>query len=186
MTNTTFLTKQRINLQKLLYILIHEFLVIFLIVALIQNFIVMLGRIPSGSMLPTLQIDDHILINRLAYLFHNVDRGDIIVFDEPALNEKLIKRVIGLPGDIIDMKNGKVYINGIELNESEYLSPTVKTHNASFISMPFLVPEDEYFVLGDNRTDSLDSRHLGTIKKRNIIGEAPLRFYPLNRIKQIS
>jgi len=155
--------------------------------------------IPSASMAPTLEVNDRILVNKASYKLHSPHRGDIIVFKAPpgetSENIKdLVKRIIGLPGDTVEAKNNHVYIiqagktTGYELNEP-YIKTTpdcpagsqgpVAGHPLETVH----VPAGEYFVMGDNRCASEDSRAFGPIKKSSIIGRAFIRIWPLNRIK---
>jgi signal peptidase I len=149
---------------------------------LIRSFVVQPFFIPSGSMEPTLAVGDRVLVNKLSYDFHPVHRGDIVVFSKPPNDTTpgvtdLIKRVIGLPGETISGQNGQVYINGHPLAEPWLpKGDTTQPFPATFI------PRGEYFMMGDNRGDSADSRVLGPIPKHLIIGRAFLRVWPLSRI----
>ena len=152
---------------------------------LITQFVIMKAEIVSGSMMPRLQKDDHVIGNRLAYLFSDPQRGDVIFFEYPLSykskyeidpeltycrdyelgdkekkyhtnSEVYVKRIIGLPGDKVEIKKGKVYINDSDTPlEEPYLNGTPKKMNFG----PYYVPEDCYFCLGDNRNNSLDSRY---------------------------
>jgi signal peptidase I len=143
--------------------------------------------IPSVSMEPTLHEGDRVLVNKLSYRLHDVNRGDIIVFERPAtaasINPEddikdLIKRVIGLPGDTIEARpDGSVYINDHRLEEP-YLPSGTRT-----LDLPRQeVPEGHIFVMGDNRGDSQDSRVFGPVDEDLIVGRAFLRIYPLGDI----
>jgi signal peptidase I len=135
-------------------------------------------RIPSGSMIPTLQIGDRVLANKLAYDLSDIERGDIIIFRSPADGETLIKRAVGLPGDKLEIRGGKLYING-ELQDEPYLKPDTQ------ISQPFgpvTVPKGHFFAMSDNRENSTDSRVYGPVPGENVIGEAKVRFWPPDRI----
>lgn len=127
----------------------------------------------TGSMIPTLPIGQHLLINKVVYHFHEPERGDVIVFhppNDPA--EIYIKRVIALPGDTVEIKGGMVYVNGSPLDEP-YLN------EAPRYTYPLQkVPEDNYFVLGDNRNNSGDSHTGWTVPRQNIIGKAWLTIWP--------
>src|SRR5262249_43781673 len=137
--------------------------------------------IPSPSMVPTLQEDDRILVNKLSYKLHKVHRGDIVVFTTPPNVDKsykdLVKRVIGLPGETVQGKDNKIWINGQRLAEP-YLPASTQTQDFG----PEVVPPDSYWVMGDNRTQSVDSRVFKAIKKKTIVGRAFIRIWPLNRI----
>lgn len=163
-----------------------EALIIALILAFfIRSFVVQAFKIPSGSMLDTLQIGDHLLVNKFIYgvqvpftdfTFIPVSEPefkDIIVFEFPEDTSKdFIKRVIGLPGDKIEIRDKQVYRNGKKLQEpyAQHTDPNIVPKRDNF--GPVVVPEDKYFVLGDNRDESYDSRFWGYIKDEKIKGEA--------------
>ncbi|HIJ59277.1 MAG TPA: signal peptidase I [Nitrospirae bacterium] len=161
-----------------------------LILALIiRAFVIQAFKIPSGSMLNTLLIGDHILVNKFIYgtvipftdqrilSFKKPERGDIIVFKYPEDPDRdFIKRVIAIEGDIIYGKNGDVFINGKKLHES-YVQHTDPSHKSNPIEPrddfgPFLVPKDKYFVMGDNRDQSYDSRFWGYVDMKMIRGKS--------------
>ena len=149
---------------------------------LIRAFVLEPFFIPSGSMEPTLQVGDRVLVNKLSYDLHSIHRGDIVVFKKPPNDftpgiKDLIKRVIGLPGETISGQNGAVYINGHRLREP-WLPKGVTTGPFSAVH----VPKGEYFVMGDNRGDSADSRVIGPIKGSLIVGRAFIRVWPVSRI----
>jgi len=155
-------------------------LLAFILALLIRNYIVDARVIPSGSMLPTIQQSDRILVNKLAYNFKEPRRGDIIVFEAPVNvgdSQDFIKRVIALPGERVEIRNGKVFINGKPLEEDYIL----EAPNYDF--GPVKVPEGCLFVLGDNRNSSYDS-HLWNVWLRidKVKGKAFLRYWPPNRI----
>jgi len=130
---------------------------------------------PSESMMPTLQVGDRLIIEKVSYRFRPPQRGDIIVFKAPPaliaqnIHDDFTKRVIGLPGDGIAIKNGQVYVNGSAIAEP-YIQ-TSPTYNYG----PVTVPSDQYFVLGDNRNHSYDSHFWGFVPRRNIMGHVVLR-----------
>jgi signal peptidase I len=166
-----------------------------LLAVLLRTFGVQSFYIPSASMEPTLNIGDRILVNKLSYDLHGVGRGDIVVFSRPtaehcggpAVND-LVKRVIGLPGDMISLNGGYVYVNGQRLRES-WLPATEQgqtqpgAHGIAYgLDRPFRVPRNDYFVMGDNRTNSCDSRSWGPISKSLIVGKVELRVWPLSSL----
>lgn len=153
-----------------------------LVALAIKTFLFQAFYIPSGSMLPTLQIDDRVLVNKVSYDLHDVNRGDLVVFERPGLADApadtgeaddLIKRVIGLPGDSVEVRDSVVYVNGAALDEP-YLPDGLQFGNAP----PVVVPDDHVFVMGDNRPDSRDSRAFGPVPVEDIVGRAFLRIWP--------
>jgi signal peptidase I len=129
-----------------------------------------------------LEIDDRLIIEKISYLFRAPVRGDVVVFSptdtlkEQNFKDAFIKRVIGTPGDTVEVKNGKVFINGEQLTE-KYIEDA-----PDYQYGPIKVPQDRYLVLGDNRNNSYDSHYWGFVPKQNLIGRATLRFWPLNRL----
>ena len=159
---------------------------------LIQAFGIKPYRIPSASMTNTLKIGDRVLVNRVVYHLRKPHRGDIVVFSSPraAGGITLIKRIIGLPGETISLKGGAVYINGRRLNESYVRKvngaalPTEPFSDGRTWSLaqPYTVKADQYFVMGDNREESDDSRDWGPILKSELIGVAFFKYWPPSRI----
>jgi signal peptidase I len=149
---------------------------------LIRGFVVQTFYIPSESMLPTLEVNDRVLVNKLSYRFGDIERGDIIVFERPPNDpdttiEDLIKRVVALPGDTVESRNNELYVNGERVDEP-YLDAGTPTDNLPRTQ----IDEGTVFVMGDNRTDSFDSRRLGAIDQDLIVGEAIVRIWPLSRM----
>lgn len=134
--------------------------------------------IGSGSMIPSLHIDDRLLINKLADDFSGPERGDIVLVEDPAGGETpLIKRVVGLPNETVEFRDGVLFVDGERLEEPYTAESRIKTY-----FRPILVPQRSYFLMGDNRSNSLDSRVFGPVPEDDIIGEAFFRFWPLDRI----
>lgn len=169
----------------------------------IRQFVAEARYIPSGSMLPTLQINDRLIIDKLGYKLTDPKRGDIVVFNPPeALSDykdAFIKRIVGLPGEKLEVKNGRVYVNGRPLKEkyvASELDPAAPLNGNSqhqqteincppkmrFLEQPQTVPSDSYLVMGDNRQQSYDSRCWGFVPRENIIGRAIFRFWPMNHL----
>jgi signal peptidase I len=162
----------------------------------IRTFVAEARYIPSGSMLPTLQINDRLIIDKITYDFRNPKRGDIVVFSptetlkQQNFKDAFIKRVIGVPGDEVEVKGGIVYVNGQALQE-KYIEDrpnydfSTEEFNAKLGIRGGTVPPDHYLVLGDNRNNSYDSHYWGYVPLENIIGRAVVRFWPLNRVGEI-
>lgn len=179
-----------------------ETIVVALVLALIiRAFVIQVFFIPSGSMIPTLDVGDRIIVNKFIYRFHPPRRFDIIVFEYPynklsegtnmtwesvkkwvGLSNDLkdfIKRVVGLPGETVQVKRGQVYINGQPLAEKHLFN-----RDASDFG-PYRIPDDGYFMMGDNRGNSADSRVWGYLPKKYIFGPAVFRIWPLSRFGMI-
>ncbi|MBZ4643923.1 MAG: signal peptidase [Deferribacteraceae bacterium] len=161
---------------------IDSIIVAFVIAMIIRAFFLQAYKIPSGSMLNTLLIGDHILVNKAAYIFTEPKRGDIVVFEYPIEPEKdFIKRVIGLPGDKIRMENKKLFINGKSYDEnyvryeSDFVFNSKENPRDNFDE--FTVPKGKYFVMGDNRDSSFDSRYWGFVSRDMIKGKALLIYW---------
>lgn len=136
--------------------------------------------VPTGSMLPTINLNDKILVT-IVHNKNNLKRGDIIVFHSNELNEDLIKRLIGLPNDTVEVKeDGSVYINNKKINESYVIYPGGKTGK-------YKVPADSYFFMGDNRIDSLDARYWDKpfIPKKDIMGKGRIIISPFSRFGKL-
>lgn len=170
-------------------------LVALAVALLLRTFVVQTFFIPSGSMEPTLQIGDRILVNKLSYHLHSVNRGDIVVFSRPPAEDcggpevdDLVKRVIGLPGETISLSGGYVDINGKRLDETwlpasrQGVTGEGPPGTPYDLARPYRIPTNDYFVMGDNRTDSCDSRYWGTVQRSLIIGKVELRIWPIGRV----
>ncbi len=181
-------------------------IIAFALALLIKTFLIQAFYIPSESIVPTQRVGDRVLVNKLVYDFGEPQRGDVIVFENPALQDEgrnvfevvwdwlveglgfstdptkdFIKRVIGLPGDTIEMKNGKVYVNGERIPE-----PYITNRGAQDFA-PTQVESDHVFVMGDNRPNSQDSRSvLGQIPMDKIVGKAFVLLWPPDRIEWLS
>jgi signal peptidase I len=167
-----------------------EAIIIAILIALfIKAFIIQAFKIPSGSMIPTLQIGDHILVNKfiygikIPYLRNTLvdikepERGDIVVFIYPDDRSKdFIKRVVGMGGDQIEIRNKKIFLNGLPYNDShgvysdDFIIPGSIQPRDNF--GPVTVPKDSYFVMGDNRDQSADSRYWGFVPSKDVLGKA--------------
>lgn len=140
-------------------------------------------EVKGESMYPNLHNNEYLITNVISQKIGNPKLGDIVVFKAPNEPDKdFIKRVIGVAGDTVSIKNGDVYLNGNQLDESEYLKPEVKTYGGSFLREgdEVTVPEGYFFVLGDNRSYSSDSREWGFVPKKNIIGSSFFIYWPIS------
>jgi signal peptidase I len=149
----------------------------------IRTFVAEARYIPSGSMLPTLEINDRLIIDKVSYRLANPGRGDIVVFDptdellKQNYKDAFIKRVIGLPGERVEVRDGKVFVNGKMLEKETYIND-----KPNYRWGPEVVPKGQYLVLGDNRNNSYDSHFWGFVPKERIIGRAVVRFWPIGRM----
>ncbi|MBC7474225.1 MAG: signal peptidase I [Candidatus Sericytochromatia bacterium] len=186
------------NLQDTTNETIKTIMVALLIAMFTRSAVAETRLIPSESMLPTLKIDDRLIVEKLSNYVESPKRGEVVVFYPPFLEKgrddlysnvtkilslpnhvAYIKRVIGLPGETIEVKDGNVYINNKVLQES-YIK------EKPYYNMPALkIPEKELFVMGDNRNNSADSHVWGTLPIKNIVGQAVLKYWPLNRAGSI-
>jgi len=145
-------------------------------------------QVNGQSMYPNYDNGEYILTNLISLRLKTIDRGDVVVFESPANKEKdFIKRVIGIPGDEVMIKAGFVFVNEVKLDESRYLTSGVRTYGGSFMpeSKIEIVPEGNYFVLGDNRNASSDSREWGYVTKDKIIGKSFLVYWPLTKFRLV-
>ena len=145
---------------------------------LIVIFVVQPVKVEGTSMEPRLEPQDRLFVNKFVYHFSDIRRGDIVVFWYPKDRSKsFIKRVIGLPGDRVEIRSGTVFVNGEKLSEP-YLQGQleVESHRSE------VIPSQQYFVLGDHRNFSSDSRDWGTVPRQNIFGEAVFRYWPPRKI----
>jgi signal peptidase I len=176
-----------------------------LIAFLVKTFLAQAFFIPSGSMIPQLQVGDRVVVSKLSYDLHDPHRGDVVVFDAPPnvaptstshdsgarkvirdvlqsigvlqpSTEEYIKRIVGLPGETVQGRDGHVFVNGRELVEP-YLPPATVTSDFPAV----VVPKGDLWVMGDNRTNSSDSRVFGAIRESSVVGRAILRVWPASR-----
>jgi signal peptidase I len=161
----------------------------------IRQFVAEARYIPSESMVPTLQVNDRLIVEKVSYRFHSPERGDIVVFMPPSaagkyclgiqdpnvkIKDAFIKRVVALPGEKVEVKGGTVLINDQPLTES-YIAA-----KPDYQLAPSVMPPDSFLVLGDNRNNSCDGHFWGPVPRENIIGRAAFRFWPPNRIGDIN
>lgn len=159
-----------------------KFVVTIFIILFVLVYVVSVAQVVGDSMHPTLKNQEVLILNKAKYRFFEVERGDIISFTY-ADTKYLIKRVIGVPGDTISIVDNTLYING-QAYEEGYLDKDTVTDDFSLSDIGYeKIPKDKYFVMGDNRENSLDGREIGLIDKKDIIGEITLRLWPINRFK---
>ncbi|MCU1377050.1 MAG: signal peptidase [Acidimicrobiales bacterium] len=151
-----------------------------LVAVIVKAFLIQAFFIPSLSMYSTLDKGDRVLVNKVSYHLHDVHRGDLVVFERPPgvpddTPKDLIKRVIGLPGETIESRRGRVYVNGVALDEP-YLDDGVHTDSPALKRQT--VPTGDLFVMGDNRAHSYDGRYFGPIDADLVVGRAFMRVWP--------
>jgi len=145
-------------------------------------------EVKGESMFPNFLNKEYVLTNLISLRFSDPKQGEVIVFKSPTDAEKdYIKRVIGVPGDTVEVRNGQIFVNGKLLDESPYLETSVKTFGGAFLKegVAVTVPDGQYFVMGDNRLYSSDSREWGFVTKEAIIGRSFLVYWPLADVKII-
>ncbi len=151
---------------------------------LIRAYVFQTFYIPSVSMVPTLQVGDRIIVSKLSTAFGDINRGDVIVFKHPPReqcggdtgpNSDLVKRIIGMPGDELTSRNNTIYVNGKKLVENWQHEPNLGS-DIGYVK----VPKGQYFMMGDNRPSSCDSRMWGTLPESLIVGKVVLRIWPLS------
>lgn len=166
--------KEKSAIREMLEVVITAFI----LALLIKTFIVGNFWIPSQSMVPTIEVDDKVIVTNFSYWFNEPQRDDIIVFKYPLDTKKdYIKRCIGLPGETIEFRDNQLYVDGIQVDQP-YLADSVVTEDFG----PVLVPEGQYFMCGDNRSNSSDSRVWGFVEEKLIIGKAQCIYWPLDRL----
>ena len=188
-----------IILRKIYYFLLDTVQTFLIAAAIFLVIYVTLFRpfeVKGESMYPNFHDKEYVLTNLIGFenlgfyhaTFGKLKLGDVVVFSAPPEPDKdYIKRVIGVPGDIVTIKNGDVYINQKKLDESKYLKPDVKTYAGAFLAedQPQKVPVNQYLVFGDNRMASSDSREWGFVKITEIIGKSSFVYWPINRMRFI-
>ncbi len=161
---------------------IFIFLFVFVIIYL---FLGQLCEVSGNSMLPNFKNKEQLIAESLSVKLKGLERGDVVVFESPLENDKLlIKRVIGLPGESFKISGGKIYINDKVLNEDSYINSNEYTDVEKYFEndVEYSIPTDSYVVLGDNRDESTDSREWGYINTNSVIGKVIVKIYPLKSI----
>lgn len=175
-------TEEKASVGKELFQWVLVILGAVILAFLIDTFVIVNAQIPSGSMENTIMTGDRVFGNRLSYKFSDPKRFDIIIFKYPDDESQLfIKRIIGLPGETVEIHDGNIYINGSDtpLEDVDIKEPMEGSFG------PYTVPEGCYFVMGDNRNNSRDSRYWENtfVSEDEILGKAVLRYWPLNKMK---
>ena len=172
------LNKKKVNWKKEIWEWVKIIVSAAVIALVLNNFIIANSKVPTSSMENTIMTNDRVIGSRLSYLFADPERGDIVIFHYPD-NEKVyfVKRVIGLPGDTVDIYGGHVYLNG---SQEPLMEEYIREPMVPDIPMHFEEPEDCYFMLGDNRNYSKDARFWTNtyVKKEKIIAKVLFRYYP--------
>ncbi|MCF6137685.1 signal peptidase I [Pseudalkalibacillus berkeleyi] len=169
---------------------IKSIIIAFGIVMLVKTFLFAPYIVKGSSMEPTLHNHEKILVNKLGAITDGLSRGDIVIIKDTKEDTNYVKRIIGFPGERIEMKEDKLYVNKEQVDES-YLTANRNKAEELGVNLtgdigPIIVPENHYYVMGDNRLNSMDSRNgLGFIHKDYIIGESEFVFYPLSKIRDI-
>lgn len=177
------------KIYSLLIDLVQTLVIAGAIFVVIYAFLFRPFQVNGQSMYPNYHNGEYILTNLISLRLGPIDRGDVIVFESPIDDEKdFIKRVLGVPGDEVMVKAGFVFVNGIKVDEFDYLPSDYRTYGGNFLpeGTPKIVPENEYFVLGDNRNFSSDSREWGFVSKDLIKGKSFLVYWPLDRLRFVN
>ncbi len=167
---------------------VQTFLIAAAVFLVIYAFLFRPFEVKGDSMYPNFHDQEYVITNLIILRFQSPKLGDVIVFKAPPDPSKdYIKRVIGVPGDTVLLKDGSVYLNGKLLDESAYLNSDVKTTGSDFLKDgdSLKVPADEYFVMGDNRPYSSDSREWGFVKKDEVVGESLFVYWPVTRMRLV-
>ena len=174
--------EQRVRVWRAIWELLHDLSVAVLFCFFLITFVAQAFRVQGTSMLPLLEDGERIIVNKFIYRFHPIERGDVVVFWYPRdPSVSFIKRVVALPGDTVEIRNGLLSVNGQKVRE-EYLADRFRD-NDTF--PPTEVVKGYYFVLGDHRNSSNDSRSWGEVPEKYIYGRAVFRFWPLGKIGPI-
>lgn len=181
--NFTKYERKKITLKSVLDFVVYILIVIVLCL-LFLKFVAVRSVVDGSSMNPLLYNKDNLIVEKVSYYFRAPERFDVIVFelaDEKGVH--YIKRIVGLPGETVQIQDGAVFINGEKLENDVYGLETIE--NAYQAGEPVTLADDEYFVLGDNRNNSRDSRLIGPVKRKQFLGRAFFRFYPFHKMMLI-
>ena len=171
-------TATRAQVWRAVWELLHDLSVAVLFCFFLITFVAQAFRVQGTSMLPLLHDSERIIVNKFVYRFHPIERGDVVVFWYPRdPSVSFIKRVVGLPGDTVELRNGALFVNGRHTTEV-YLKPQFRDDETR---PPVQVSKGHYYVLGDHRNSSNDSRNWGEVPEKYIYGKAFFRFWPLGK-----
>lgn len=172
------------SIGKFLLSFLETVVVALVISVILYLFIMTPHEVIGNSMYPTYQNGEYLMANKLLYRFKEPKRGDVIIF-KYSDTQDFIKRIIGLPGDRVMLKDGHIYINNHIVDESHYLNNSVYTNGGEYIheGESITIPDNEYFVCGDNRPHSSDSRTFGPISRKNIKGKAWIVYFPFSQFR---
>ena len=152
------------------------------VTAAVKLFVIDIYEVPTGSMSPTISVSDRIVAEKITVHFGSVEPGDIVTFYDPLGNDRtLVKRVIAVAGQTVDLREGFVYVDNVKLDEPYTLgrpSMPLVPYSGRNVSYPYTVPEGHIWVMGDNRTDSADSRYFGSVELDLVIGKAVIVLWP--------
>ena len=173
-----------INKKKIIVENIKSLFIAFLLAMFIRTFFVQAFKIPSSSMFPTLKVGDRLLANKLVYKFREPERGEIVIFKYPLNPRKdFVKRLIALQGEEVKIMDGKIFIDGKPVKNTLIENRYYYNSGLYGAEFPAKVPENCYYVLGDNSANSKDSRYWGFVPKKNLVGKPLFVYWPLNRIR---
>ena len=185
-SSSIVMAKQQTRRQQSLWVETLQTLGLSVLMAFgIRQFVAEARIVPTGSMQPTVEINDRLVVEKISYLFQDPQRGDIIVFQAPqkaleaansTTKDAYLKRIVGMPGETVEVRDGKVFVDGKALRENYIKAPPLYTWG------PNVVPAGQYLVLGDNRNGSSDGHVWGFLPEETIIGKASARFWPPSRI----
>jgi len=170
------------NIKKFYLVDWAETILVALFFALIiREYVIQTSVVPSGSMIPTIEIGDRLFVSKYTYKFRMPERGEIVVFKSPDKDGRdFVKRCIGLPGEKVEIKDGYVLINDVPL-----ILPEVMVQKDQSNYGPVTVPQNSYFMLGDNRPNSRDSRYWGFVPSEDLVGKALFTFFPISRMREL-
>ena len=170
-----------------IYSFIETVVIALVIAVVLYLFIMTPHEVLGSSMRPTYKNGEYLMANKLVYRFGEPQRGDVIIF-QYSETQDFIKRIVGIPGDSIMIKDGKIYVNGNQLDESSYLQETVYTSGGEYLAEgeSITIGQNEYFVLGDNRAHSSDSRSFGPISENQIKGKAWIVYLPISEFRIVT